>query len=78
MSEKPVAAQPAESTRPGTADMPTDANRPQAAERPGGAPEEASSRPADTVRAKIAELGISEADVGDAIRWARSTEQPSE
>lgn len=29
---------------------------------------------ADAVRAKLAELGISEADVTDAVRWARSGE----
>ncbi len=29
---------------------------------------------ADAVRAKLAELGISEADVSDAVRWARSGE----
>ena len=29
---------------------------------------------ADGVRAKLAELGISETDVADAVRWARSGE----
>ncbi|MYA09122.1 MAG: AbrB/MazE/SpoVT family DNA-binding domain-containing protein [Holophagales bacterium] len=29
---------------------------------------------ADAVRAKLAELGISEVDVADAVRWARSGE----
>ena len=29
---------------------------------------------ADAVRAKLAELGISEGDVADAVRWARSGE----
>lgn len=29
---------------------------------------------ADAVRAKLAELGVSEADVSDAVEWARSKE----
>lgn len=62
--------------RPGAPDPSSDAMRSQAARQPRGAPEE-SSRLADTTRAKIADLGISETDVAAAIRWARSTEQPS-
>ncbi len=57
--------------------MPTAANRSQAAEQPGGAPDEVISRPAEAARAKVAKLGVSEADVADAIRWARSTEHSS-
>jgi len=29
---------------------------------------------ADAVRAKLAELGVTEADLSDAVRWARSRE----
>ena len=37
-------------------------------------PAEVRARRADTVRGKIARSGISEANIADAIRWARSTE----
>lgn len=76
MCEKPATAQPQKPTRPEAVDTPTDAMRSQTGRQPGETPEEV-SRPADTARAKIAKLGVSEADVVDAIRWARSTEQPS-
>lgn len=74
MSEKPETARPEKSMRPGAPDPSTDAMRSQTVRQPRGAPEE-SSRPADTTRAKIEDLGISETDVAAAIRWARSTEQ---
>lgn len=72
-----MTAQPPESTGPGSAAEPTDARRSQAAVQPGTAPEETISRRAEAARAKVAELGVSQADVADAIRWARSTEPPS-
>lgn len=37
-------------------------------------PLEVRARRANAARARIAELGVSEGDVADAIRWARSTE----
>lgn len=77
MCEKPGTTQPQKPTRPEAVDTPTGAMRSQTARQPDVAPAEASLRPADIARAKIAKLGVSEADVVDAIRWARSTEQPS-
>ena len=78
MSEKPATAPPRKSTGPEASDTTTDPIRSQPAERQGIAPAEPSARSADIARTKIADLGISEVDVADAIRWARSTEQSSE
>ena len=36
-------------------------------------PSATSVSPADAVRSKLAERGVSEADVADAVAWARST-----
>lgn len=76
MSEKPATAQPQKPTRSEPADTPTGPIRSRTAEQQSIAPVGRSSRPADAARAKIAKLGISEADVAAAIRWARSTEHP--
>lgn len=39
--------------------------------------DEESPKRADAARAKLAERGVSEEDIADAVRWARSTEQSS-